>query len=66
MTKDKQKNNKQSFSQRHFYLLTEMLGFVKIQKKWWLLPTIILLLLLGVLIIFAESSALSPFIYALF
>jgi hypothetical protein len=46
-------------------LLRETWDFLKIRKKWWLLPTIILLILVGGLIIFAQSSALSPFIYAL-
>jgi len=65
-SKKNKNQSKQSFFQRHFYLLTDLLGFVKSQKKWWLLPTIILLLLVGVVIIIAESSVLSPFIYALF
>jgi hypothetical protein len=44
----------------------EMLGFITKGKRWWLLPIIIALLVVGVLIIFAQSSAISPFIYALF
>ena len=40
--------------------------FMKVNKKWWLAPVVIMLLLLGVLIIFAETSALAPFIYPLF
>lgn len=47
-------------------LLGEFWDFMKVRKKWWLLPTIVLLILIGVLIIFSQSSALSPFIYALF
>lgn len=46
-------------------LLGEVWDFLKIRKKWWLLPIIILLILAGALIIFGQSSALSPFIYAL-
>ena len=46
-------------------LLGEIWGFLKIRKKWWLLPIIIMLILVSVLIIFGSSSALSPFIYAL-
>ena len=41
-------------------------GFLNERKKWWLAPIVIMLLLLGLLIIFAESSALAPFIYTLF
>ncbi len=47
-------------------LMGEVWNFLKVRKAWWLAPTIILLLLVGVLIIIAQSSALSPFIYALF
>jgi hypothetical protein len=44
----------------------ELWGFMKVRKKFWLAPIIIILLLLGLLIIFTESSAVAPFIYALF
>lgn len=44
----------------------ELWEFMRVRKVWWLSPIIILLILLGLLIIFAEGSALSPFIYALF
>jgi hypothetical protein len=44
----------------------ELWEFMKVRKRWWLAPIIILLILLGLLIVFTEGSALSPFIYALF
>jgi len=47
-------------------LLREFWEFARVRKKFWLLPIIILLLLLGVLIVFAETSAIAPFIYTLF
>jgi len=47
-------------------IIKEFWDFLKVRKKWWLTPIIILLLLLGALIIFAESSAVAPFIYTLF
>ena len=47
-------------------LLKEFWEFMNIRKKFWLLPIIIILLLLGALIVFTESSAVAPFIYALF
>ncbi len=40
--------------------------FLKVRKKWWLLPIIFMLLLLGGLIIFSQAFGFSPFIYALF
>jgi hypothetical protein len=47
-------------------LLKELWEFLRVRKKWWLLPIIIALALAGILIVFGQSSALSPFIYALF
>ena len=47
------------------YLVRELWDFLRVRKKWWLLPIIIMLLLVGVLIIFAETSPISPFIYTL-
>ncbi len=47
-------------------LLGEFWGFMKVRKKFYLLPIIIILVLLGALIVFTESSAVAPFIYALF
>ncbi len=46
-------------------ILGETWDFLRVRKKWWLLPIIVLLILAGLLIIFGQSSALSPFIYAL-
>ena len=47
-------------------LFREFLIFLKEEKKWWLIPIVLLLLLLGLLVVFAESSALAPFLYPLF
>lgn len=44
----------------------EMWGYLKNNKKYWLLPVFIILFLLGVLIVFSESSALAPLVYTLF
>tara|TARA_Y100000310_G_C20592018_1_gene768567 strand:- start:725 stop:886 length:162 start_codon:yes stop_codon:yes gene_type:complete len=46
--------------------LGEVWEFLRVRKAWWLAPVIIMLVLVGALIIFSQSSALSPFIYALF
>ncbi|HEY7913602.1 MAG TPA: DUF5989 family protein [Blastocatellia bacterium] len=45
---------------------SELWQFIKQQKKFWLLPIIIVLLIVGALLVFAQTSALSPFIYGLF
>ena len=41
-------------------------GFLRSRKKWWLTPIVITMVLLGLLIVLSESSAVAPFIYALF
>ena len=47
-------------------LLGDLWAFLKVRKKFWLLPIILVMLLLGGLIILAEGSAVAPFIYTLF
>jgi len=49
-----------------FYILKQLWDFLRIRKKWWLLPIITILLLFGLLIVFAQSSVLAPFIYTIF
>ena len=45
---------------------TDLIGFLKERKKYWLLPIILTLLLLGGLIVFTSGSAIAPFIYTIF
>jgi len=47
-------------------LLSDLWGFMRERKKFWLAPIIIVMLLLGGLIVLAEGSAVAPFIYTLF
>ncbi len=49
-----------------FALLKEVWGFLKVRKKWWLAPLFMFLILMGIVLIFAEGSAIAPFIYAIF
>jgi hypothetical protein len=44
----------------------ELLKFFARNKTWWLTPMILLLLIFGVLVVFAQTSAIAPFIYTLF
>jgi len=44
----------------------EIWAFMRVRKKWWLLPIIIVMALVGALIIFAQGSVLAPFIYVIF
>ena len=45
---------------------TDLWGFLKERKKYWLLPIIITLLLFGALIVLTSGTAVAPFIYTLF
>lgn len=46
--------------------LKDLWAFLKVRKKFWLLPLILVLLLFGVLIVLTSGSAIAPFIYTLF
>jgi hypothetical protein len=46
--------------------LKDLWGFMKVRKKYWLLPVVVFLVLFGVLIVLTSGSALAPFIYTLF
>jgi hypothetical protein len=46
--------------------IKEFWEFLKIRKKYWLLPIIIILALFGGLIILSQGSAVAPFIYTIF
>ena len=47
-------------------LAAELWLFMRERKKWWLLPVIVVMLVVGTLLIFAQGSALAPFIYTIF
>jgi Family of unknown function (DUF5989) len=51
---------------RRAAITSELLGFLWERKLWWLIPMVAVLLLLGILLIFAQSSAIAPFVYTLF
>ena len=45
---------------KEFWLL------IREHRKFWLVPIVVILLLIGVLLVFAQSSILAPFIYTIF
>jgi drug/metabolite transporter superfamily protein YnfA len=47
-------------------LAGEMWLFLRQNKKYWLLPILLVLFVVGGLLVFAQSSALAPFIYSIF
>ena len=46
--------------------IIEFWKFLKVRKKFWLLPIIVVLVIFGGLIILSQGSAVAPFIYAIF
>ena len=47
-------------------LIREFWAFQAQNKKLWMLPIVIVFVVLGILLVFAETSALAPFIYTVF
>ena len=47
-------------------IVREFFQFLREKKLWWITPIVVILLLLVVIIILTESSAVMPFIYAIF
>ncbi|MEO8620007.1 MAG: DUF5989 family protein [bacterium] len=47
-------------------VLRELWAFMRTRKKMWLLPIMVLMVLVGILLVFAQGSALAPFIYTIY
>ncbi len=47
-------------------IIKELWDFLRVRKRYWLAPILVIFILLSLLIVFAQSSALAPFIYTLF
>ena len=47
-------------------ILFDIWGFMRVRKKFWLLPIILMMLLIGGLLLFSSGSVLAPFIYTIF
>ena len=47
-------------------LVGEFWQFLKVRKKWWLLPIVVVMALVGAMLVLAQGSALAPFIYTIF
>jgi hypothetical protein len=47
-------------------ILREFWTFLKVRKKWWLMPIALFLLLFGIILVASKGSALAPFLYPLF
>jgi hypothetical protein len=44
----------------------ELWTYLRVRKKWWLLPIILVLLAVGMLLVLVQGSVLAPFIYTIF
>lgn len=46
--------------------LKELWGFMKVRKKYWMLPILLFLSLIGVLVAYTQGSSILPFLYSFF
>jgi hypothetical protein len=46
--------------------LTELWAFMKVRKKFWLLPVFVMMAVFGGLVVLSQGSAVAPFIYTIF
>lgn len=51
---------------RQSNLVRQLWAFMRIRKKWWLLPILAVMLMLGALLVLTQTSALAPLIYTIF
>lgn len=47
-------------------IIGELLSFLWQRKLWWLIPMVLVIVVFGALLVFAQGSAVAPFIYTLF
>ncbi len=66
MDKKRSSQNGYEKSILNMSFIKEFWNFLKIRKKYWLLPIILVLVLFGGLIVLSQGSAVAPFIYAIF
>lgn len=46
--------------------LKEIWRFMKVRRKFWLLPIMVMMVIFGGLIVLTKGSAVAPFIYTIF
>ena len=46
--------------------LREFWGFIRVRKKFWLMPIFVMMFLFGGLVVLTQGSAVAPFIYTVF
>ena len=45
---------------------TELWRFMRVRKKFWLLPILLMMVVFGGLVMLTKGSAVAPFIYTIF
>lgn len=48
------------------HLVSQLMKYMRIHRKFWLGPLVTILLMLGGLVVLAQTSSVAPFIYAIF
>jgi hypothetical protein len=48
------------------WFLSEIWSFMRVRKKYWLLPILVMMVVFGALIVLTLGSAIAPFIYTIF
>ena len=57
---------KRQFKENSVAFISELWQFLKVRKKFWLLPVFVMMGLFGGLIVLSQGSAVAPFIYTIF
>ena len=47
-------------------IITELWAFMRVRKKYWLLPIMVMMVIFGGLVVLSQGSAVAPFIYTIF
>ena len=48
------------------WFFKEIFEYLKVRKKYWLIPIFLILALFGIIIVLSQGSAVAPFIYTIF
>jgi len=59
-------NGESVLRDNYMSFLKEFWAFVRVRKKYWLLPILTIMVIIGTLLVLAQGSAVAPFIYTLF
>ncbi len=60
------KQDKKEESNSRIAVFSELISFLWKKKQWWLIPIVVALVILGILIGFAQNSAIGPLMYTIF